>query len=216
MIRILLVDDHEVMRDGLRVLLQDQSDMEVVGEAGHGRQALEVEASLHPDVVLMDVEMPELNGIEATRQLVARNAGVKVVALTMFTDQKVMQEMLDAGAVGFVVKGASTEHLIDAIHAAERGEVYLSPEIVGSTDTTFVEGARRHAALVADVLTNREKEVLQLVAEGGTTKSVGVRLHISAKTVDTHRQNIMKKLDIRTVAELTKYAVRRGLTSLQF
>lgn len=216
MIKILLADDHKVMRDGLRLLLEDQADMSVVAEADHGRQAIQLVATTDVDVVVMDVAMPELNGIEATRQITATHPNVKIVALSMFNDQKVLSEMLKHGASGFVVKGSATEHLVKAIRLACAGETYLSPEVERSVGPDFAGRVRQSSEKSHAVLTHRESEVLQLVAEGSTTKSIGLQLNISAKTVDTHRQNIMKKLNLRTVAELTKYAVREGITSLQF
>ena len=216
MIKILLADDHKVMRDGLRLLLEDQADMCVVGEADHGRQAIDLVGELAVDVVVMDVAMPELNGIEATRQIVANYPHVKVVALSMYNDQRVLSEMLKQGASGFVVKGSATADLITAIHRVCAGKTYLSPDIERSVGPDFVGWIRGAEVKGHVILTNREAEVLQLVAEGGATKSIGLRLDISAKTVDTHRQNIMRKLNLRTVAELTKYAVREGITSLQF
>jgi two-component system, NarL family, response regulator NreC len=213
MIRILLVDDHKVMRDGLRLLLDDHADMQVVGEADHGRDALALAARLQIDVVVMDVAMPELNGIEATRRLLVRFPQVKVVALSMYNERKILTEMIQAGASALVVKGSATEDLVQAIRAAHAGRTFLAPEIARTVGKDFTEQVAGERGKSGD-LTNRELEVLQLVAEGGTTKSIGNRLDISAKTVDTHRQNIMRKLNLRTVAELTKYAVREGITSL--
>lgn len=215
-IRILLVDDHQVMRDGLKLLLHDQADCRVVAEAQHGREALERVEEMDCDIVVMDIAMPELNGIEATRQLLARRPEVRVVALSMYSDQKVLSEMLKAGARGFVVKGSASEELIEAIRTVFRGGQYLSPQLAEVVDFDFKSNKPGSGRVGGSLLTSRELEVLQLVAEGGTTKSIGVRLNISAKTVDTHRQNIMKKLNLRTVAELTKFAVREGITSLQF
>ena len=216
MIKILLVDDHKVMRDGLRLLLQDQEDMVVVGEADHGREAVHMMETMPVDLVVMDIAMPEMNGVEATRQIVASHPGVKVLVLSMFHDQKVLSEILKHGAGGFVVKGSATEDLVRAIRLVWSGETYLSPELEKSVGAGFVNQSRGDTGSLTTVLTHREVEVLQLVAEGRTTKSIGLSLDISAKTVDTHRQNIMKKLNLRTVAELTKYAVREGITSLQF
>lgn len=213
MIRILLVDDHKVMRDGLRLLLDHYSDMQVVGEADHGRDALALAARLEVDVVVMDVAMPELNGIETTRRLLARHPAVRVVALSMYNDRRILNEMLQAGASALVVKGSATEELIQAIRAVRAGQEYVAPAIAATLGSNVGGGAGADQIAPA-VLTNRELEVLQLVAEGGTTKSIGSRLNISAKTVDTHRQNIMRKLNLRTVAELTKYAVREGITTL--
>ena len=216
MIRILLVDDHKVMRDGLRLLLEEQPDMTVVAEADHGRQALDLVEQVDVDVVVMDVAMPELNGIEATRQIRVRRPEVAVVALSMYHEHRFVTEMLTAGASAFVVKGSGTGDLVEAIRRAHAGRTYIAPELAKAVGADFVERVRSEESAPGNVLTNRELEVLQLVAEGGTTKSIGERLKISAKTVDTHRQNIMRKLNLRTVAELTKYAVREGITSLQF
>lgn len=217
MIRILLVDDHKVMRDGLRLLLDDQTNMEVVGEADHGRQALELADAIPIDVVVMDIAMPELNGLEATRQLRMRHPDVKIVVLSMYNEQRVLFEMLQAGASAFVVKGSVTDDLVEAIRFAKAGRTYLAPQIARSMGPDLADRILQDSAGAnPGTLTHRELEVLQLVAEGGTTKSIGVRLCISVKTVDTHRQNIMRKLNLRTVAELTKYAVREGITSLQF
>ena len=216
MIKILLVDDHKVMRDGLRLLLEDQEDMVVVGEADHGREAVHMMGTMPVDLVVMDIAMPEMNGVEATRQIVASHPDVKVLVLSMFHDQKVLSEILKHGAAGFVVKGSATEDLVRAIRLVWSGETYLSPELEKSVGVGFVNQSRMATDSLTTVLTHREVEVLQLVAEGRTTKSIGLSLDISAKTVDTHRQNIMKKLNLRTVAELTKYAVREGITSLQF
>ena len=213
MIRILLVDDHKVMREGLRLLLDHHQDMVVVGEADHGRDALAMCDKLELDVVVMDVAMPELNGIETTRRLLTRHPEIKVVALSMYNERRILAEMLQAGASALVVKGSATEELVQAIRAARAGERFIAPEIAATVGGVFHDTSSVDQVAPA-VLTNRELEVLQLVAEGGTTKSIGTRLNISAKTVDTHRQNIMRKLNLRTVAELTKYAVREGITTL--
>ncbi len=213
MIKILLVDDHKLIRRGLCLLLDQIPDMKVVGEADHGREALARCAELEIDVVVMDVAMPELNGIEATRRIRSRYRHIQVVALSMYDERRILTEMLQAGASALVFKASATEELEQAIRAVQAGERYIATEIkaiigVESSDASSVN----HVASIS--LTNRELEVLQLVAEGGTTRSIGTRLGISAKTVDTHRQNIMRKLNLRTVAELTKYAVREGITTL--
>jgi DNA-binding NarL/FixJ family response regulator len=213
MIKILLVDDHKVMREGLRLLLDDHPDMQVVGEADHGRDALALVSRIQVDVVVMDVAMPELNGIETTRRMLTRFPSIKVVSLSMYNERKILTEMLQAGASALVVKGSATEDLVQAIRTVHAGRTFLAPEIIKTVGEDFAKkgGVVRGKS---SGLTNRELEVLQLVAEGGTTKSIGNRLDISAKTVDSHRQNIMRKLNLRTVAELTKYAVREGITSL--
>lgn len=213
MIKILLVDDHKVMRDGLRLLLDDHPDMQVVGEADHGRDALALASRIQVDVVVMDVAMPELNGIETTRRMLIRFPRIKVVSLSMYNERKILTEMLQAGASALVVKGSATEDLVQAIRTVHAGRTFLAPEIIKTVGEDFAKTVGVVRRKSGD-LTNRELEVLQLVAEGGTTKSIGNRLDISAKTVDTHRQNIMRKLNLRTVAELTKYAIREGITSL--
>jgi DNA-binding NarL/FixJ family response regulator len=212
--RILLADDHAILREGLHNLLQTQHDMEVVGEAADGRAAVELAAELAPHVVVMDVAMPELNGIEATRRIVAEGGGrVKVIALSMHSNRGFMAEMLRAGASGYLLKKSSGAELLTAIRAVLNGQVYLSPAITGAVVDDFVRyvPAGRNAAFAA--LSPREREVLQLVAEGRTTKEVARWLHVSVKTVEAHRSQIMDKLHIRSIAGLTKFAVQEGITS---
>lgn len=212
-IRILLADDHQIVRDGLRALLEKEQRLEVVGEAKEGRTAVRLAAMLKPSVVLIDVSMPDLNGIEATRQIMAALPTVKVIALSMHSDKRYVGEMLKAGAVGYLLKDLAFEEVTRAINAVLDGQVYLSRGVVG----VVVEDYVRHlteAGTGDTVLTPREREILQLVAEGQSTKEMAAALHVSIKTVETHRRQIMEKLDIHSVAELTKYAVRHGLTSL--
>jgi two-component system NarL family response regulator len=214
-IRVLLVDDHQILRDGLRALLSGESGVEVVGEAPDGRAALERVGSLAPDVVVMDIVMPELNGIEATRRIVAGCARVRVVALSMCSDDTHVRRMLDAGATGYVPKSAAHDELVRAIRAAGVGRAYLSPLV-----TAAVVERATHPVVGRDVasdarLGRREREVLQLVAEGRTSAETARTLHISVKTVETHRRNISRKLELHGTAELTKYAVREGLTSIE-
>ena len=213
-IRILLADDHKIMRAGLCSLLDKQQEMEVVAEAENGRQAVQMAIEHKPDVVIMDVSMPELNGIEATRQIVAAVPGAKIIALSMYSDKRFVVGMLQAGAAGFLLKDCASQDLARAINAVAAGKNYLSPEIAGVMIEDYV-----HRFTVADattqVLTAREREVLQLIAEGWATREIAARLYVSIKTVETHRRKIMKKLDIHSVADLTKYAIREGLTSLE-
>jgi len=215
-IPVLLVEDHTIVRKGLRALLEAESDIQVVGEAEDGRQALELVQQLSPDVVLMDIGMPGLNGFEATRQIKHQFPRTKVVVLTMHTHHEYVYQVLQAGASGYVIKQAATEEVIAAIRAVHRGESFLSPSI----STQVIEEYLRKASdtEMADPyerLTTREREVLQLVAEGHSTQDIAERLVISTKTVETHRAHLMEKLDIRTIAGLTQYAIRKGVIKLE-
>lgn len=215
-IRILLADDHKLMRDGLRELIAKRLGMEIVGEAGSGLETVRLARELAPDVVVMDINMPDLNGIEATRQIGVHNPAVRVLAVSMYADVRYVTEMLRAGAAGYLLKDAATEELIRAIVAVSRLQTYLSPAVAG----TLVERHVRTATTVADtsafaILTSRERGVLQLLAEGRSTKEIAATLRRSTKTVETHRHNIMTKLNLHSLPELTKYAVREGLTGLE-
>ena len=213
---VLLADDHQVIREGLRNLIEDQSDMEVVGEASNGREAISMCEDMRPQVVVMDVAMPDLNGIEATRHIVHECPETRVLALSMHADRHYAAGMLGAGAAGYVLKDCAFDELADAIRTVADGGRYLSREIEGVVLRDYVERLSGEVgdASVFSVLTDREREVLQLVAEGCTTREIAADLHVSVKTIESHRQNIMDKLEIRSIAELTKYAIREGLTSL--
>ena len=223
--RVLLADDHRIVREGLKSLLEAQDDMEVVAEAGDGRQALEMAAELEPDVVVMDVGMPQLNGIEATRRLMNDQPDTKVVALSMHSDRRYVAEALKAGASGYLLKDGAFEELISAIRAVVANKVYLSPRVAGVVVDDYVRRLPGEEGNVASPtpeepnafhkLTVREREVLQLMAEGFATKEIAARLHVSVKTVETHRRQLMEKLQLYSVAEVTKYAIREGLTSLE-
>jgi len=213
-IRIVLADDHHIVRDGLRSLLEEQDDMEVIAEAENGRDAVALAAELRPDVVVMDVGMPDLNGMEATRQVLERARGTRIVALSMHSDRRFVAGMLEAGASGYVIKDAAFEELARAIRAAVDGRTFLCPAVAGVVVEDYLSRPATGEPTPARPLTPREREVLQLLAEGGSTKQIAARLGVSVKTVETHRSRIMAKLDIRSVAELTKYAIREGLTSL--
>jgi DNA-binding NarL/FixJ family response regulator len=212
-INILLADDHRIMRDGLCALLKTEPDIEVVGEADNGREAVEMSRKLKPTVVVMDMSMPGLNGVEATRQILALHDNVKVLALSMYTDKRFVIGALSAGASGYVLKDCAFEELVRAIHAIVMNRAYLSPSIADVVVESY-----RHSQPPPNqsllVLTPREREVLQLITEGTSMKKIASILHVSTKTVETHRQHIMKKLSIHSVADLTKYAIREGLTSL--
>jgi DNA-binding NarL/FixJ family response regulator len=213
-IRILLVDDHKILRTGLRSLLQSQQNLEIVGEADNGRRAIELTKLLSPDVVIMDVGMPDLNGFEATGQVVAQVPKAKVLALSMHSDKRFVRRMFQAGAMGYLLKDASFDDLITAIQAVASNRIYLGP---GIQDVVVKDYVRSFSGTEVGSfsLTSREREVLQLLAEGKKTREIATFLHLSVKTIETHRKRIMDKLGLHSVAELTKYAVREGLTSLE-
>jgi DNA-binding NarL/FixJ family response regulator len=214
-VRILLADDHRITRQGLRSLLEKQPDMEVVAEAENGRTTQRLVEELLPDVVIMDISMPDLNGMEATRWIVNKFPDVKVIALSMHSDASFVTEMLRSGAAGYLLKDCAFEELARAIRTVLDDKTYLSPSISGVVVEDYLHRLSKPDFSNSEVLTGREREVLQLMAEGSSTKQIAMKLHISVKTVETHRRQIMSKLDIHTVAELTKYAVRKGLTSLE-
>lgn len=211
--KILLVDDHRIMRDGLRVLLENERDFKVVGQANNGREAIELAGRVNPDVVMMDIGMPGLNGVDATRQLVADHPNLKVIALSTHADKRYIVSMLHAGAVGYVLKDAAADEVVKAIRTTIKGRKYLSPQIAGTVIDSFLNGEGPGASC-AQELGQREREVLQLLAEGMTSCEIASALTISTSTVETHRRNIMKKLKLHSVAELTKYAVREGISPL--
>ncbi len=215
-IKILLADDHTIVRKGIRSLLDDEADIEVVGEAEDGQETLEKVERLSPDIVLMDSTMPILNGLEATRQIKKRFPHVKVLVLTMHTNEEYIFQFLQAGAAGYLVKQAAPKELVSAIEAVHRGDYFLSPAI----SKTIVEEFIRQAKTADkddpyEQLTDREREVLQLIVEGFSNREIAERLHISLKTAGVHRINLMHKLNIHNVTELTKYAIRKGIISLE-
>ena len=213
--KILLADDHKITREGLRSLLEKQSDMEVVAEAEEGHKAVRLVREMLPDIAIMDVTMPDLNGIEATQKIVSEYPNVKIIALSMHSDSLFVTEMLKSGASGYLLKDCAFEELARAIHTVLDGKTYLSPAISDVVVVGYLHRLSEDDSADTDVLSHREREVLQLLAEGKTTKQVALKLHISVKTVETHRRQTMQKLDIYSVAELTKYAIRKGLTSLE-
>jgi two-component system response regulator NreC len=213
-VRIILAEDHRITREGLVNLLQERPDMEVVGEAENGREAVRLARELSPDLVIMDVTMPDLNGIDATRIITTGSNNTKVIALSMYSDKQFVQGMIQAGASGYLLKDCAFEELVSAIKAVIQGDTYLSPGIAGIVVQDYLTKLTTDRSSADTVLTNREREVLQLIAEGNSTKEIAARLTVSVKTVETHRRQIMEKLGIFSIAELTKYAIREGLTSL--
>ena len=212
-LRILLADDHKIMREGLRSLIEKQPGMEGIAEAENGRTTVALSRKLKPDVVIIDIAMPDLNGIEATRQIIADSPDVKVTALSMLSDTKFVREMLSAGASGYLLKDSAFEELGKALRTVVNNQTYLSPKIASLVVKDYLGNIAKDSSTFP-VLTNREREVLQLFAEGKTTSKIASCLYVSVKTIETHRKKIMDKLGFKSIAELTKYAIREGLTSL--
>jgi DNA-binding NarL/FixJ family response regulator len=206
-IRILLADDHAVVRQGFKAILGAQADMEIIGEAGNGREAVELAEKLRPDVAVMDVAMPELNGIEATRRMNEVAPRTRVLALSMHKDSVYVREILRAGARGYLLKDQIDSDLLAAVRAIARGEGYLSPAVSDAVLNDY----RKHVSDPIDLLTSREREVLQMIAEGKTNKEIATVLALSVYTVDAHRGRIMEKLNLHSVNELVRFAVRNGL-----
>lgn len=211
-IRILLADDHTMFREGLRVLLQKQPDMIVDGDVGDGQEAVDMTRDKHPDVVLMDVSMPGMNGVEATRRIKNECPSAKVLCLSMYTGNHFVSAMLGAGASGYLPKDCETEELIRAIRTVATDRTYLSAEVAGNVVKEYVRHGREGETNPTSMLTPRECEVLQLLVDGMSARSIADKLAVSVKTVHTHRERIMRKLDVGSIAELTKYALRQKLT----
>ena len=214
--KVLLVEDHIVVRQGIKALLSDEPDLEIVGEADNGREALPLVEALQPNVVLMDISMPGLNGIEATRQVRQRFPQVKVVVLSMHANEEYVFQVLRAGASGYVLKQSDSSEVLTAIRAALAGGSFLSPPISRAVIDDYVHRAEvRGQGDDLDLLTSREREVLQLLAEGFSNKKIAEQLNISIKTVETHRSNMMNKLDVKNKTDLIKYALRKGWATLE-
>jgi len=214
-ITVLLAEDHTIVRKGLRSLLESRADIKVVGEAENGREAIDRVEELRPDVVVMDIGMPGLNGLEATRRIKKRFGDVQVLILTVHTGEEYILQILRAGASGYLVKQAAPAELISAIQAVHRGEAFLSPSISKKVLEDYVQRAGATAQRDSfERLTDREREVLQLIAEAYSTREIAEQLHISIKTAETHRAHLMEKLSLHSTAELTRYAIRKGVVTL--
>ncbi len=213
MIKLLLVDDHEIVRAGLRMLFLAEADMSIVGEASTGEAALAAVMELKPDVVLMDISMPGMSGIEATRRIKAISPNTAVLALTMYEDEPYFFQMLEAGASGYIPKRAAADDLVSAIRVVAQGNVFLYPSLARLLVTDYVQRESSGHADSADLLTPREREVLTYIAEGYTNREIAEALVLSVKTVDRHRENIMQKLNLHSRVALVKYAIEKGLIS---
>jgi two-component system response regulator NreC len=214
-VTILIADDHRLFRDGLRNLLEKQKNIRVVAETTDGAETVSATIELKPDIVLMDISMSELNGIEATRRIVSQGASTRIIMLSMHSDKGFITESLKAGARGYLLKDCAFEEVLLAVNAVSEGSIYLSSRISESVIKDYIAIAKSAPGSAFSILSAREREVLQLLAEGKSTKETAAKLHVSVKTIETHRKQIMDKLDIHSVAELTKYAIREGLTPLE-
>lgn len=213
-VRILIVDDHQVLRDGLRELLDDPPNYKVIGTACDGREAAAMARKLNPDVIIIDVAMPELNGVDATKRMMEEMPNLRIIALSMHSDRRYISSMLQAGAFGYVRKESAFEEITSAVDAVSQGNVYLGEGVAGVVVDDYRKMMSDGASPESESLSAREREVLQLLAEGSKTAAIAARLHVSAKTIETHRRQIMSKLNVDSVAALTKYAIRKGFITL--
>ena len=212
-IKVLLCDDHTLFREGIKAILKDEPSIEIVGEAADGRQGVAKALQLHPDVVLMDIAMPDLSGFEATRRILQNNAKAKVIILTMYEEEEVINRCLSAGASGYLLKDAPRAHLIHAIDVVNKGGQYMSSRALKKVVRQYVKGSKT-AATGYERLSDREREVLKLLADGLALKEIAAQLMLSVKTVDAHKTNLMRKLDLHDRSELIKYAIQRKLIRL--
>ncbi len=213
-VSIVLADDHTMIRRGLKSLIESETNYRIVGEAADGRETMRLAAELSPDIVIMDISMPMLNGIEAARQIKQENAAVKIIALSVHTEVSFVRQMLQAGASGYLVKHSDFEELTKAIPRVLDDQIYLSPRVSTKIITDYINNMSDEPSGVHDVLSDREREVLQMLAEGRSSKEIADVLYLSVKTIDSHRQNIMHKLDIDRFSDLVRYAIREGLSEL--
>jgi DNA-binding NarL/FixJ family response regulator len=216
MIKIVLADDHKILREGICSLVKGFPDMEVIGEAADGRTVLKLVKDLSPDIVIMDISMPDLNGIDATRRITAEHPKVKVIALSMHYDKQFVSEIFKAGASGYLLKDCAFDELEHAIRVVIENKTYINPQIASLVVESLVNqpSAINNGSQSYSLLTEREREVLQMISEGNSTKQIASKLNVSAKTIESHRRQVMGKLNIRNVAELTKFAIREGITSV--
>ena len=214
--KILIADDHGIVRQGLKVLIENEADMEVVGEAEDGLMVMQLAKQLSPDVILMDISMPNLNGVEATYLILKENPDIRIIALSVHFDKRFVTEMLKAGAWGYVLKSCLFDEVLRALRTVNAGEHYLSPKITEVVLDDYMHYMETTNKSVEGFLTERERQIIQMLAEGQSTKQIASRLHISPKTADANRRQIMSKLGVSSIAELTKYAIREGLTSTEF
>ena len=216
-IKIMIADDHTIIRQGMRKLFEAYPELQIVGESQDGEEAVELVKQLLPDLIIMDISMPGLNGLEATRQIKKRFPETKILILTMHAEKEYIFKILQSGASGYLLKGSAIDELVTAIHAVDRGESYLSPPISKSIIEDYVGGGpKSRGALRSQPLTTREREVLQLIAEGHTSKRIATRLSLSSKTVETHRSHIMQKLNIHNAAGLIRYAIQKGWVEVAY
>lgn len=214
-IRVLLADDHTILRQGVRALLAEEDDIEVVGEARDGVEAVELVEKLEPELVIMDMVMPRMNGIEATKEIKRRWPSVRILILSMYDDDEYVAQIIQAGAAGYVLKRVASEDLVRAIHEVHRGSSFLYPAIAAKLIDDYLRRVRgEDTPALEEPLTPREREVLTLIAEGNTNQRIAVLLNVSRKTVESHRANIMRKLDLHDVTDLVKYAIKRGFVKL--
>ncbi len=212
-IKVFIADDHAIVREGIRTFLQQQEDIEVIGQADNGLKTVEEVKKLQPDIVIMDISMPDLNGTEATRQITKSLPDVKVIALSMHSSRRYISEIFKAGAYGYLLKEKGFDELANAIRTVMEGEKYICSSLVDTVIDNYIKADHSEDSNIYSNLTTRQREILKLMAEGNTTKKIALDLHISPKTVEAHRLNIMKKLKFDNIAQLTKYAIQEGLTS---
>lgn len=214
--KIIIADDHGIVREGLRSLIEKEPDMEVIGEAKDGKETVELARQLSPDVIIMDISMPNLNGIEATRLIMSENPKIKVIVLSIHAEKRIVKEILSAGAAGYVLKTYLFDELARALHSVTVNGYYLSPKVTNIVVGEYLDDSVKVQTKDEVNLTGREREVLQLIAEGKTSKQIALILHVSPKTIETHRRKLLDKIEASGVAELTKYAIREGITSVEF